>query len=576
MPARLPAGFLRVTSPGLASLLLPIDAFDTSTHQVMGRRIAGSSFAKGMAASLKPGDQFTVFTGSREALPALQALLQPVMRPGAQVQLQADLDPTLISRSGCLHLPDPGLHQWCWLRADGASSRFSLTGVTHTLCSHRVMQGLEQLVTAPLEPWDALVCTSRSALQVVQEAMTCMHERLERRFQQTLPSPIGPQLPLIPLGVDPDPFHWRGRFTNRQEQRLLARQQLGLSPTARVVLFLGRLSFHSKAHPLPLYRALDRLSADHELVLLECGHIFNADIAAAYDQLGQRFPHLTLRRLGGLTPASEEEKKMALAAADLFCSPADNLQETFGLSVLEAMASSLPVVASDWNGYRDLVVHGSTGWLVPCRDALQVQHQPDALDRLFSLGLKDYDSTVGLRSLGVVLDHVALERALGDLLAAPERCAAMGEAGRERIESVFSWRVVSEQYRELWSELGQRRATASLHGDAQSWPMAHAARLFAAHASAPPSAGPWWLDHQGSDPSLLTDSMQTCFLQQLIPMPAMVNLADTLRAKRRQGGQWLNTDDLEQLYGHCGVPTQQWSRLTNLLEKLAIVIAASP
>ena len=49
------------------------------------------------------------------------------------------------------------------------------------------MQGLEQLVTAPLEPWDALVCTSRSALKVVQEAMGCMHERLERRFQQTLP-----------------------------------------------------------------------------------------------------------------------------------------------------------------------------------------------------------------------------------------------------------------------------------------------------------------------------------------------------------------------------------------------------
>ena len=51
------------------------------------------------------------------------------------------------------------------------------------------MQGLEQLVTAPLEPWDALVCTSRSALQVVQQAMACMHERLERRFQQTLPPP---------------------------------------------------------------------------------------------------------------------------------------------------------------------------------------------------------------------------------------------------------------------------------------------------------------------------------------------------------------------------------------------------
>ena len=156
-------------SPRLASLLLPFDAFDTRTHQVMGRRVAGSSFAQGLAASLKPGDQLKMFTGSRKALPVLQTLLKPVLRPGAQVTLHADLDPALIAESGCLHLPDPGLHHWCWLRADGFSSSFSLTGVTHTLCSHQVMQGLEQLVTAPLEPWDALVCTSSSARTVVRD-----------------------------------------------------------------------------------------------------------------------------------------------------------------------------------------------------------------------------------------------------------------------------------------------------------------------------------------------------------------------------------------------------------------------
>ena len=56
---------------GLASLLLPIDAFDTRCHQV-GRRVAGSSFAKGLTASLKSGDQLSIFTGSRDALPELQ------------------------------------------------------------------------------------------------------------------------------------------------------------------------------------------------------------------------------------------------------------------------------------------------------------------------------------------------------------------------------------------------------------------------------------------------------------------------------------------------------------------------
>ena len=128
----------------------------------------------------------------------------------------------------------------------------------------------------------------------------------------------------------------------------------------------------------------------------------------------------------------------------------------------------------------------------------------------------------------------------------------MGETGRERVESNFTWRVVSDQYRELWSELGERRASAHLDGNAQPWPMAHAARLFAAHAGAPPSAGPWWLSMDGSDPNLLTDIMQTCFLQQLIPIRSLASLAETLELQRQKGGQLLKTNDLEELYGHCG------------------------
>ena len=41
------------------------------------------------------------------------------------------------------------------------------------------------------------------------------------------------------------------------------------------------------------------------------------------------------------------------AASDMFISLADSYQETFGLTPIEAMASELPVVASNWNGYRN-------------------------------------------------------------------------------------------------------------------------------------------------------------------------------------------------------------------------------
>jgi phosphatidylinositol alpha-mannosyltransferase len=102
------------------------------------------------------------------------------------------------------------------------------------------------------------------------------------------------------------------------------------------------------------------------------------------------------------------------AAADCLCAPAVR-NESFGIVLLEAMASARPVVASDIAGYRQVVVPGETGLLAAPGDP------------------------------------GALARSLIDVLADPGRRRAMGDAGRQRARQ-YAWDQVTEQLLALYSE----------------------------------------------------------------------------------------------------------------------------
>ena len=562
-----------MSTPYPAALLLPGDAFDTEQHQMMGRRVAGRAFALGITAALQPGEQLTVLGGQAADLPRLQQLLQPALPQGSSVALRRGLDPDVLQELGCLHLPDPGLGQWSQLRNGLAPSSFSLTGVTHTLCSNNVIGALEQLISAPLHPWDALVCTSKAAQEVVSQAIACQRELLERRFGIAIPAVDGPQLPVIPLAIDPTPFCWQERFESRQEQRLAARQQLGISAECFVVLFVGRLSFHSKAHPQPLYRALQALAkrATGPVLLLECGHLYNPRIEAAYGELAQDYPGLRVQRLGGLTPATEAEKQLALAAADVFCSPADNLQETFGLSLLEAMASELPVVASNWSGYRDLVVDGGTGVLIP---TATLTGEADDLDREFRLGLLDYDRMVGLRSIRVVVDQQALRQALQQLHDQPTWREALGRAGRTRLEQQFSWPVVAQHYRQLWLELRERRLAASASAEPPTpWPRSSSARLFGSFASQPLVLDALQISANSTPAEQLQRDMNREFVLQCCNTAQLTALVELLQRWQQQSQSTSSPMEINLSDGlaELGIPAKQHSALTATLLKLGIV-----
>jgi phosphatidylinositol alpha-mannosyltransferase len=83
-----------------------------------------------------------------------------------------------------------------------------------------------------------------------------------------------------------------------------------------------------------------------------------------YRQLARRAPCET-RFLGEL---SAEDMPRAYRSADVFVAPSTG-QESFGIVHLEAMACGVPIVASDIEGYRELLDAGGEALLFPNRDA---------------------------------------------------------------------------------------------------------------------------------------------------------------------------------------------------------------
>ena len=151
-----------------------------------------------------------------------------------------------------------------------------------------------------------------------------------------------------------------------------------------------------------------------------------------------------------LIPRPDDAARKALyAAADVFLSPSDNLQETFGLTILEAGLSSLPVVASSFDGYRDLVDDGENGILVPVTGPTKTQ-DTDCLARIVPAAeyhlLLAQQCAVDVRAFGEAMFRLAADAALR---------LKMGRAGRRRVLAGYTWRHIVNRYLALWAELNE-------------------------------------------------------------------------------------------------------------------------
>jgi glycosyltransferase involved in cell wall biosynthesis/GT2 family glycosyltransferase len=193
------------------------------------------------------------------------------------------------------------------------------------------------------------------------------------------------------LGVDPD--QWKPM----EDVRVAEREGLGVDPDTPVIVYAARLAEEKQP----------KVFAETMRILADRGMSFLAVVAGDGPDREWLREFVAQHRLVGqvrlLGSVSSERMQRLLRAADIFFLPSQ--WEGIALSIYEAMATGLPVVAARVGGQAELVT-ADTGILV--------------------------DRT------SVATEAAAYSEALSDLLTSAKKRQEMGKAGRKRIEDHFT------------------------------------------------------------------------------------------------------------------------------------------
>lgn len=215
--------------------------------------------------------------------------------------------------------------------------------------------------------------------------------------------PIGDKVTVISNGVD------IRRYTQRDDRQRI-RAELGVAEDEHLMILVGNFK-EQKGH----------------LYLIESA----AQVAPAFPQLRIAFAGDGDRR-GELQEAvrtvgleghvsflgQRDDVPALLAASDSFVLP--SLWEGLPMALIEAMASGLPIIATDVSGTRQVMIPPATGLVVAPGNVPE------------------------------------LTQAMMSLLSDPDKARAMGEAARERVATSFSARQQAQLHRDLYEREWQR------------------------------------------------------------------------------------------------------------------------
>lgn len=178
---------------------------------------------------------------------------------------------------------------------------------------------------------------------------------------------------VVPLAVDETVFSPSDATT-----RAATRSRYGLAPETPLLLYVGRLNIQKNLHSLlRMLAAVRRKAPDARLFLVGEEDDIGLAEFGVHNTGYVRWLRTLAEDLGvadAITfvgPLYGEDLAGMFGASDVVMNLSFYHRENFGLSQAEAHSCGVPVVCAAWGGFKDVVRHGETGYLV---DAVLTKH----------------------------------------------------------------------------------------------------------------------------------------------------------------------------------------------------------
>lgn len=334
--------------------------------------------------------------------------------------------PTLVEKQSYVALADEsGFASVAALRDGMGHVRFPICAVVHALGQPDIAGWLAcNLLRA--ERCDVMMVTS----DAVGTGLTRALDTVATWFEKSAVSVARPGVERIPVTVDVDVF--------KPRDKTYCRDVLELPRDRTLVLYDGPAGSGLGADPEFVLACLKELLAPHPEMMVVV-HVVEGranELTSLAGSLGM-FDHLRI-----LTSVPVHAQPLIPAASDIYVSVENRIQADSGLPILQAMASGVPVVTSDWNGSREMIDDGLNGFLVP------TLWNPVAGAMMSWLAAGDW----GDRFLAdrTIVDRRALRGALEALLSSPERRSAFGQRARSSVEANHSSRCAGKRIADVW------------------------------------------------------------------------------------------------------------------------------